>query len=152
METVAAALGDDVDLAATELAVFCVEVTGQNPKLSDRIEIRNNRRSHVDVLFTVTSIDTEEVCKFALTIDRDGPRIQGAGGVQNGCADILHCFRGDGCLGRHARLQRKQVRITSPIQGDRAHLPPGDHLAKLRALGLDVQRVVIHGNNLRNAP
>ena len=53
--------------------------------------------------------------------------------------------------GSHAGLQREQIGIAAAIERHRGHLPAGDHLAQLRARGLDVQRVVADAHCLRDA-
>ena len=90
MERVGAGLGDDVDLAAAELAVLGVEVTGENAELGDGIEVGNDGRAHVDVFFDVAAVDDEGVGKFALAVDGDCAGIQIAGGGKRAGADILH--------------------------------------------------------------
>ena len=42
MEPIAAGLGDDIDLAAAELSILCIEVAGNDAKLIDAIEVRDN--------------------------------------------------------------------------------------------------------------
>jgi hypothetical protein len=54
-----ARLCDDVDLSATELAILGIEVARENSKLSDGVEIRNNRRAYVYVFFHVASVDDD---------------------------------------------------------------------------------------------
>ena len=53
--------------------------------------------------------------------------------------------------GSDAGLQREQIGIAAAIERNCGHLPAGDHLAQLRAGGLDVQRVVDHAHGLRDA-
>ena len=94
VECIGPGFRDHVDLAAAELAVFRVEVAGENPELGDGIQVGNDRRAHVDVFFDVASIQHKAVGKFPLAVDRDGAGIQIAGGRK--CADA-HILSRVGC-------------------------------------------------------
>ena len=96
VKCIGAGFRDHVDLSAAEFAVFGVEVVGENPKLGDGIEVRNNRRAHVDVLFHVASIHDETVGEFPLAVDRDRAGIQISGGRQHARAHVLHGIGRDG--------------------------------------------------------
>ena len=91
VECVGPRLRDHADLAAAELAVFRVEVAGENPELGDGIQVGNDRRAHVDVLLDVASIQHEAVGEFALAVDRDGAGIQTAGRRKCADAHVLKC-------------------------------------------------------------
>ncbi len=139
VECVGAGLRDHVDLASAELAVFRVEVAGENPELGDGIQVGNDRRAHVDVLFDVASIQHKAVGEFPLAVDRDGAGIQIAGGRK--CADahilaVFGCQRGDG---NDAGLKGKQVREAAAIERHGRHLLAGDDLAHLGVDGFDVR-------------
>jgi hypothetical protein len=82
--------GYNIDLSAAELAVFGVEVVGENAEFVDGIEVGNNRRAHVDVFFNIASVDQKAVGEFALAVNRDRARIQISGGRERGRAHILH--------------------------------------------------------------
>ena len=71
--------GDDVDLSAAVLAVFGVEIIGENAELRDGIEIRNDGGAHVDVFFDVAAVDHEAVGEFTLAVDGNVARVQIAG-------------------------------------------------------------------------
>ena len=105
VKCVGAGFRDDVDLAAAELAIFRVEVVGENPELGDGIEVGNDRRAHVDVFFDVASIHHEAIGEFPLAVDRDGAGIQIAGGRKRAGAHVLHRVGGDGSDGSDARVE-----------------------------------------------
>src|SRR5208283_3714887 len=70
VQYVASGLSDDVDLSTTVSAILCVEIVDQNPKLRDRIEIRNDRGRQAAVFFGVCSVHDVSVGGFALAINR----------------------------------------------------------------------------------
>ena len=71
METVGAGLGDGVHHRAAEAAVLGVEAVRDQPELSHRIDVRNDRRSHVAALADVASIHQECVRPFTGAIHGD---------------------------------------------------------------------------------
>ena len=76
VKCVAAGLGDDVDLAAAEFAILRVKVAGKNAELGDRVEIGNDRRSHVDVFLGIAAVDDEGVGKLPLAMNGNRAWIQ----------------------------------------------------------------------------
>ena len=105
VKCVRAGFRHDVDLAAAELAVFRIEVVREDPELRDGIEVRNDRRAHVDVFFHVASIHEESVRKLPLAVDGNGAGIQIAGGGECAGTHVLDCFRRDGSDRSYAGLQ-----------------------------------------------
>ncbi len=136
------------DLASAELAVFRVEVTGENPELGDGIQVGNDRRAHVDVFFDVASVQHKAVGKFPLAVDRDGAGIQIAGGRK--CADA-HILSRVGRQRRdrdHAGLKGEQVRVAAAVERHGRHLFAGDDLAHLGIGGFDVRGRFGNGDRL----
>ena len=152
VKCIAARFGDDADLAAAVLAVFGVVVAGDDAELGDGIEVGNDGRAGVHILFRIAAVHAEIIRRFALAVDGKIARVQRAGGVQDRCPDILHRRRSDRRGGSDAGLQRKQVGVAASVQRNSGHLPPPNHLARLRVGGLDMQRVVGHGHRLVNRP
>ena len=69
MELIGPGFGHDIDDPAAVVAVFGVEVVGQDPELGDRIEIGHDRRAAVHQLLHVAAVDHESVGVFALAAD-----------------------------------------------------------------------------------
>ncbi len=139
MKVVGAGFGDDIDLAAAELAVLGVEVIREDAELGDGIEIGNDCRAHVDVFFDVASIHDETVGEFPLAVDRDGAGIQIAGGREHGRAHVLHGVGGNRSDRSDSGLESQQIRVASAIERHSRHLRAGDNFAHLgiRCLGVD---------------
>ena len=76
VKCVAARLGDDIDLAAAILAIFGIEIIGENSELGDGVQIGNDRSAHVDVFFDVAAIHHKAVGEFALAVNGNGAGIQ----------------------------------------------------------------------------
>ena len=53
MKSIASGLGDDIDLAAAEFSILRVEVAGDDAEFINRIQVGNDGRAGVDVLFHV---------------------------------------------------------------------------------------------------
>src|SRR6185295_12703333 len=62
-------LGDHIHHAAGIVAILGVEIVGKNPKLGDRIQIRNYRRASIHQFFNVSAVDQESIGVFALAAD-----------------------------------------------------------------------------------
>ncbi len=138
MKGIGPGLGDHADLAAAELAVFGVEVAGEDAELGDGIEVGNDGRAHVDVFLDVAAVEHETVGEFALAVDGDGAgssgRPKGEKGadadILGGCSAVSEGDRG------HAGLQRKQVSAeAAAVQRHGCHLLAGDDLASLSVGG-----------------
>ena len=147
-ETRCAGLGDDVDLASAEFAVLCVKVAGKYAELGDRIEIGDDRRSHVDVFLGVAAVDDEGVGELALAMNRNCARIQIRGGGQSGRADILHRVGSDGTFRSYAGLKGQQVRKAAAVQGHRLYLLTVDDLAHLAAVSLYMNGAIVDGHRV----
>ena len=141
-------LSYNVDLAAAELAVFGIEVIGENPKFINGIEVGNDRRPHVDVFFDIASIDHKAVGKFPLAVNRDGAGIQISGGRERGRAHVLHHVGRDGSGWRNPWLKRKQIRKAPSVEGYRGHPRTGDDLAYLRTRRFNQELAFGDGNDL----
>ena len=139
VECIGTGLGNYADLASAELAVFRVEVTGENAELGDGIQVGNDRRAHVDVFFDVAAIQHEAVGELPLAVDGDGAGVQIAGGRK--CADS-HILSRAGCErrdGRDAGLKGEQVRVAASIERHRGHLFACDDFTQLRIGCLDMR-------------
>jgi hypothetical protein len=64
-----AGFGDDEDLAAGGVAVFGVEVGGEDAEAVDGVEVGHDGGAHVDVFLHVAAVDAEAVGVFALAAD-----------------------------------------------------------------------------------
>src|SRR5208283_2994876 len=96
VKCVGAGFRDNVNLPPAEFAVLGIEIVGENPELGDGIEVGNDRRAHVYILFDVASVHDETVGKFPLPVDGDGARIQISRGGQHARTHILHNIGRDG--------------------------------------------------------
>jgi len=64
--------GHYVDLAATVIAILRVEVVGNNAKLGNRINIRNQGGAILQLFFRVGAVDHKAVRVGASAIDGEG--------------------------------------------------------------------------------
>ena len=69
VKTVGSGLGDDIDLAAAVVAIFGIEVIGNNAKFGDRVQIWNERGAIVNAFLRVSSIDHEPICTRSTAVD-----------------------------------------------------------------------------------
>ena len=69
VKAVGSGLGDDVDLTAAVVAVFCIEVIGNNAKLSDRVKVWNQRGAVVHAFLRISSIDHESIGARSAAVD-----------------------------------------------------------------------------------
>lgn len=143
--------GYHIDLAAGIVAVFGVEVIGDDSEFGDGIEIRNGPGTRKTSLLHENSVQKETVRSFAHAID----------GVSAGVLIAGNCWRrktGRSKLAAqtavHARLLRddpglewKQVRIATSVEGHVGHMLPGNDFAHLRAGGIHVQGETGHFNH-----
>src|SRR5271154_584940 len=105
MKCVGSGFGDYVNLASAEFSVFGVEITGENPELSDGIQVRNDRRAVVDVFFHIASVHDEGVCELPLAVNGNGAGIQIAGGTERAGTYVLNRLGRDGSNRSHSRLK-----------------------------------------------
>src|SRR5208282_2605433 len=131
-------LGENENLPTAVIAVFGIETVGQNAQLLDRIEIRNNGGSHVDVLLHVTAVDAKPIRRFALAADGGASRIEvaGRGGAGNAAHDD-----GIGLLrtgGNDARLKGHQIGKAPTVQWDAGYLGGRDGFSHLGGGSVDL--------------
>jgi len=113
--------------------VLGVEVTGKNAKFRDGIEIRHDSRRARHGFLDVGSVQDEPVGRFALPVDGDIAGIQSAGGSDGAKPSGSAGAGGDICSGGiDAALNRQQIGITAPTQGDFGDSFAVDRLAELR--------------------
>ena len=133
----------DVNLAAAVVPVLGVIIIRQNAKLGDRVEIGNCAGAGKSRLLYKYPIQDETICRFTHAIHGERAGIQIARYLWRGKACGYERARvGSGRLGRRrndAGLQCQQIGIASSHQRDVGHLLPGNYLAHLSALGIDVQ-------------
>src|ERR1700733_4791140 len=142
MKRIASGFGDDADLATAVLAIFSVEVAGDDAEFRNRIQVGYDGRAGIHVFFHVAAVHAEVVGRLALAVDGLVARVERAGRVGNSPAYVLDRAAGDGGLGSDARLQRQKVRETPAIKRNRSDLAPRDDLPDLRACSFDMQSVV----------
>ena len=139
---VAARFGDNVDDATVVVAVFRIEVVGEQPKLLDRVEIGHDTSAAVHPFLHVAAVHVEAVGALALATDRDDARIQTAGRIHR-TRDPRH-DHAVGLHGRgwnHARLNREEVRVAAAVQRQRGHRRRRNDLAELRRDRVDADGV-----------
>ncbi len=139
VESVVAGFCNHADLPAAELPILGVEVARHNAKLGNRIQVGNDRRARIHILFRVAAVHAEVVCGLPLPVDGNRAGIQRARWIENRRAHILHSARPDRGRWSHARLQREKIGEAAPIQRHRRHLASADHFAQLRAHSFHVQ-------------
>ncbi len=62
-------LGYDVDQSAAVVSVFRVRVAGQNTKLGNRIEVRNDSRLLADAFLHISAVEGKPIRILALSVD-----------------------------------------------------------------------------------
>ena len=145
VELIAAGLGENQDLAAAVVAIFGVKATGEDTEFFDRIEIGNDRSTHVDIFFDVAAVDAEAIRGFPLATDRSVAGVEVAG--RRGTGDAAH-HNGIGLLrsgGNDAGLDGEETSEAAAIERDVGHLGCGDGFTRLgggqvdgNAVGSDV--------------
>ncbi len=145
---VAAGLGDDANHPAVVVAVFGVEIVGEDAQLLDGIEVGNDRGSAVHMLLHVDGIHHEAVSGFALAVDGNVAGIRVARRIDR-AGDAGHDHRGWGEGGHRsdARLDGEQVRIAAAIQGNGLDLCCGKHCTKVRGDGVHLGLECFFGFN-----
>ena len=129
VELVGAGFGDDIHQASAVMPVFSVEDVRQQPKLGNRVEVGNHRRAVVDLLLHQTAVHHEPVRVLALAPDGEVPAWQVAGDPA-----ALASAR------RNAGLKPEQIDVTASVERLGGHRVGVDHIAHLRADGLDANR------------
>ena len=69
MEGIPARLGNDVNQSTAVVSVFRVRVAGQDAKLGNRIEIRNDSRLLTDAFLHIGAVEGKPVGILALAVD-----------------------------------------------------------------------------------
>src|SRR5580692_1628218 len=144
METIGSGLGNYVDLAATVIAIFGIEVVGQDTEFRDGIEVRDYRSAAEARLLNRGSIQHESVIGFPHAVYRKPSRIQVArhqrhhysGRVEGTGQSTRHSGR----TRHNARLQSQQIRVAAADQRHIGHFLTANDLAQLRAAGFNAQR------------
>ena len=135
MKVVGARLGDYVDLPAAVIAIFGIEVVGDNAKFRNRVEIGNDGSAVILPLFDICAVDHETIGRLALAIHGLVTGIQAAVDraiANTRSASISRRIRGN------TRLQRQEIGICSTVKRHRGYALGVNHLAHLRSLGFDV--------------
>ena len=76
VKLIGAGLGNYVDVPSGIATIFRIEIAGQDTELGNSIEVGNNSRSSVDILFSVAPVHNEGIREFPLPVDRSRSRIQ----------------------------------------------------------------------------
>ena len=154
MIRVAAGLGDDVDHPTVVVAVFGIEVVGENAELLNGVQVRNYRRSAVHVLLHIDGVYHESVGRFALAIDGNVSGIRVARRI-DGARHARHDHR-RWSQGRHrtdARLNREQASVAAAVQRNRLDLRVRHYFSQMSGdrinLSLDVGFGSAHCYRLR---
>jgi hypothetical protein len=115
VEPVSPRLGDRIHDGAAEAAVFRVKAVRFQAKLRHRIDVWNDRRSHVAALGDVASIHQEGVCRLTCPID---------GNVSGIKSPRYRTILRDGTCARRcdARLQSQQIDVAAAVERQRQHL------------------------------
>src|ERR1700737_4116671 len=75
VESIRARLGHNIDQSAAVVAVFGVGIGGQDAKLGDGIEVRNDSCLLADAFLYTSSIQRKPIGIFALAVDRKLPGV-----------------------------------------------------------------------------
>ncbi len=73
VKAVGPGLGDDIDLAAAIVAIFCVEVIGNDAKLGDRVEVGNQCGAVVNAFLRISAVDHKPICAGSTAVDGLSP-------------------------------------------------------------------------------
>src|SRR5260370_30273967 len=138
MDGLGPGFGHNIDWAAAVVAVLGIEVVGDDAKLRNGVQIRNNPSAVVLALFDVGAIHHEAVGRLALAVDRLVPGVQIAGNsaIRKAAKLFLNRF-GEG-TGNNSRLKRQQIGEGASVQGNGGNLRSTNHFAVLGAVGFDV--------------
>src|SRR6266478_4142165 len=66
-------LGNHADHTATVIAILCIKIARQHPEFRDRVQIGNHRRSIVQRVVYIATVDLKSVRRLAPPVDRDIP-------------------------------------------------------------------------------
>ena len=115
MEIIRPGLGGDHYLSPAVITVLSIEIARQHPEILNGVEIRNERRAHVEIFLHIASIEAETIAGFPLSANREVARIQISRRRSAGAARHDHGVGLPGAGGNDPWLEGKQIGEAPPI-------------------------------------
>src|SRR3984893_1639635 len=127
-----ARLGHNIDQSAAVVAVFGVGIGGQDAKLGDGIEVRNDSCLLADAFLYTSSIQRKPIGIFALAVDRKLPGVGLTSGRNRAESAAGRAIPGAaGGDRRYANLQGEEVRVAPAVQGNLRNFLGSQDLSEL---------------------